>query len=144
MKQYEVIKQDKWIVTKTTCEGAETTEEYFTGYDFMGTDNWTDSILHSGIVEYESKEEAEQIVKDLEAADPIQAPAYKTEVETQSMLDYIQELFTDWLADREKYGPDDRIVDHVFHQLIGMKTMVEILIGTPVNLQKDGKVTTGF
>lgn len=65
-------------------------------------------------------------------------------VKTQDLLDYIQEIFTMYLEEREEYGSDDRTVIRLFHHCMGMKTMVENLIHTPVNLRKDGKVTTGF
>ena len=68
----------------------------------------------------------------------------KTEVKTQDMLDYIQGVFTMYLEEREQYGPDERGVRRLFFECLGMKKMVENLIGVPVNLQKDGKVTTGF
>ena len=67
-----------------------------------------------------------------------------TEVKTENLLDYIQAIFTMYLEEREKYGPDDRVVTRLFHEVIGMKKMTENLIHTPVNLQKDGKVTTGY
>lgn len=67
----------------------------------------------------------------------------KTEVKTKDLLAYIQDLFTEYLEDRERYGNNPR-EEHRLQQLLGMKDMVENLIGEPVNLRKDGRVTTGF
>ena len=65
-------------------------------------------------------------------------------VKTHDMLNYIQALFTEYLANCEKYGRNGIREKDLLQQLLGMKTMVENLFGTPVNLQRDGKVTTGL
>lgn len=62
----------------------------------------------------------------------------------EKMIAYLQSQLTDFEKNLEKYGPDDRIVDAKFDAMIACKEMVEALIGEPVNLQKDGKVTIGF
>lgn len=59
---------NKCYIRRTRYENKCMFDEYFTGYDFMGTANWTDSGLSNCIREMDN-EEAEQIVKDLKAAD---------------------------------------------------------------------------
>ena len=49
--------------------------------------------------------------------------------------------------DKERYGDMDCMSDYLLlkgHSMIACKEMVEALIGLPVNLGKDGKVTVGF
>ena len=66
------------------------------------------------------------------------------------MLRYLQGMMDDfkqWEARAE--GKDKGSVEHEWmmskmHAMIACKEMVECLIGEPVNLQKDGKVTVGF
>ena len=66
---YKAVKQSgKWIIRRTHYESMCIFDEYFTGYDFMGSANWTDSILHKSIREMDM-EEAKQIAEDLQAAD---------------------------------------------------------------------------
>ena len=65
-------------------------------------------------------------------------------VSSADMLSYLQYLLTDFMEEKEKYGPDDRIVNRKMHDMIACKNMVEGLLSVPVNLQIDGKVTTGF
>lgn len=62
----------------------------------------------------------------------------------EKMLAYLQSQLTDFNKNLEKYGMDDRIVEAKFDAMIACKEMVETLIGEPVNLRKDGIVTTGF
>ena len=68
----------------------------------------------------------------------------KKSVSSESMLAFLQCLLDDWNSEREKFGDDDRIVVKKFSEMIGCKDMVECLIGCPVNLGKDGKVSVGF
>lgn len=65
-------------------------------------------------------------------------------VTSKEMLDYLQMFLTAWLEDKNKYGMEDRIVQRDTDRLLACKSMVEALIGVPVNLQLDGKVTTGL
>ena len=60
------------------------------------------------------------------------------------MLRLLQERLTDYLAEKAKFGPDDRIVVKKFSEMIGCKEMAEVLIGLPVNLGRDGIVTVGY
>ena len=65
-------------------------------------------------------------------------------IKAEQMLNYLQEMLTDFMDSRERWGNDDRIVNHKFDTMIACKEMVEALIQYPVNLGKDGKVTVGF
>ena len=65
-------------------------------------------------------------------------------VTAQQMLNYLQSYLDTWLADKEKYGMEDRTVQKDMDRLLGCKSMVEILIGVPVNLTLDGTVTIGY
>lgn len=62
----------------------------------------------------------------------------------KQMLDYLQDMLSDYMTERNAYGDDDRIVNKKLNAVIACKEMVEQLIREPVNLQQDGKVTTGF
>lgn len=61
----------------------------------------------------------------------------------EQMLEYLQEGLTRWTKEKEQY-PDSEITWKHLDALIAQKEMVEALIGEQVNLQKDGRVTTGF
>ena len=65
-------------------------------------------------------------------------------VTAQQMLDYLQMFLDAWLADKKKYGMNDRTVQKDMDRLLGCKCMVETLIGVPVNLTLDGTVTIGY
>ena len=62
----------------------------------------------------------------------------------EQMINYLQQMLDRFTDEMERYGKDDRIVEKRFDDMIACKEMVEALIGEPVNLQKDGKVTVGF
>lgn len=68
----------------------------------------------------------------------------KTEIKTETILNHLQARWTDALAEGKRWGPEDRVYQRKVEWCIGMKELVEELIGTPVNLQLDGQVTTGF
>lgn len=65
-------------------------------------------------------------------------------VTAQQMLNYLQSYLDAWLIDEEKYGMEDRMVKKDMDRLLGCKSMVETLIGMPVNLTLDGTVTIGY
>ena len=84
----------------------------------------------------------------------------KQTVNSTAMIQYLQELmdaykeeeqmFNEWAANREfkledvtVYGKTDS-ARRQMRNMIACKEMVEALIGEPVNLRKDGKVTVGF
>ena len=69
---------------------------------------------------------------------------YEKNVSGRQMLAYLQAKLTKFQKEAEKYGMEDRMVEHLFDEMIACKEMVEVLIGAPVNLQMDGKVTIGF
>lgn len=64
-------------------------------------------------------------------------------IEIDKMIDYLQSQLDDLTKEIERFGLEDRIVKKKMDQLLGNKDMVEALIGQPVNLQQDGKVTIG-
>ena len=66
----------------------------------------------------------------------------KKTVSADSMLYYLQEAFTYALEQRKKYNDD--YSSKLISAVIAQKELVEAMIGEPVNLQKDGKVTVGF
>lgn len=65
-------------------------------------------------------------------------------IKATTMLEYLQEMLTDFEESKELWGKNDRVVEHKFDAMIACKEMVESLIGEPVNLGKDGNVTVGF
>lgn len=62
----------------------------------------------------------------------------------KEMIGYLQDMMDDFKAKEARWGVEDREVIHSLDAMIACKCMVENLIGEPVNLQKDGKVTVGF
>ena len=65
-------------------------------------------------------------------------------ITAQTMIDYLQWMMDNWQAELDMFGKDDRVVKSDMHAMISCKNMVEGLIGMPVNLQRNGKVTVGF
>lgn len=61
----------------------------------------------------------------------------------EMMLNYLQSMMDKFKSDEAKYGMDHH-TEHILDAMIACKEMTETLIGEPVNLQKDGKVTVGF
>ena len=66
------------------------------------------------------------------------------EIKKDDMLRYLQGLMDDFMKEKARFGVGDRVVEEKLDAMIACKEMVEALIGEPVNLQKDGKVTVGF
>lgn len=64
-------------------------------------------------------------------------------VSSESLLNWLQMLLDEYMNET-KNGIEDRVTHDHLIAMLGCKEMVEALIGVPVNLQKDGKVTTGF
>lgn len=62
----------------------------------------------------------------------------------ERMINYLQSMMDSFKRDEARYGIEDRIVLHKLDAMIACKEMVEALIGEPVNLQQDGRVTVGF
>lgn len=62
----------------------------------------------------------------------------------EDLLRYLQSQMDDFKKNEERYGIDDRIVEHKLDAMIACKEMVEALIQEPVNLRKDYRVTVGF
>ena len=65
-------------------------------------------------------------------------------IQAETMLDYLQSMLTCFLSDREEFGSSDPRVKDYMREMLSCKNMVECLIGCPVNLGMNGKVTVGF
>lgn len=68
----------------------------------------------------------------------------RTEVKTVEMLEFLQEQFTYAKGLCDDFGHEDERARMHIGWCIGMKEMIEALIGAPVNLRRDGKVTIGL
>ena len=66
------------------------------------------------------------------------------QVSQETMLNYLQMMLTAWKSDVDRYGKTDKFVMKDLDRLCACKSMVESLIGIPVNLGLDGKVTVGY
>lgn len=62
----------------------------------------------------------------------------------EKLLAYLQVRLCALKDDLNKFGAGDRIVMVDMDKLIACKEMAETLIGKPINLQMDGRVTVGF
>ena len=67
----------------------------------------------------------------------------KTTFTKEDLLRYLQSQMDDFKKNVDKFGMD-RFTEHKLQAMIACKEMVEALIQEPVNLQQNGKVTTGF
>lgn len=65
-------------------------------------------------------------------------------IPAENMIAYLRSMMDDFMEEKERFGIEDRIVQKKMQAMIDCKNMVEALIGLPVNLQKDGKITIGF
>ena len=68
-------------------------------------------------------------------------------VSAESMIYYLQCMMDGYKKDKERYGDMEGMADYLgskIDAMIACKEMVECMIGLPVNLRKDGKVTVGF
>ena len=66
------------------------------------------------------------------------------QVSQETMLNYLQMMLTAWKLDVDRYGRSDRQVQKDLDRMCACKSMVETLIGVPVNLEINGRVTVGF
>ena len=62
----------------------------------------------------------------------------------EQMITYLQSQMDDFKKEEARYGIEDRMVQKKLDAMIACKEMAEALIGEPVNLGLDGKVTIGF
>lgn len=67
----------------------------------------------------------------------------KNEYSKNDMLKYIQSQMDNFMEEKEKFGMDVH-TERKLDAMIACKEMVESIIGEPVNLLKDGRVTIGF
>ena len=65
-------------------------------------------------------------------------------VTAEQMLGYLQSVLDDFMKEKNRPNADDDYVHYKMDMMIGAKELVEALIGEPVNLQKDGRVTVGL
>ena len=68
-------------------------------------------------------------------------------VSAKDLIGYLQCMMDDYKKDKERYGGMEGMADYLgckIDAMIACKEMVECMIGLPVNIQKDGKVTVGF
>ena len=68
-------------------------------------------------------------------------------VKTESMINWLQMLLDEFMEetkDESEIAFKDRVVHAHLIAMLGCKEMVEALIEEPVNLGKNGIVTTGF
>ena len=65
-------------------------------------------------------------------------------ITAMEMLDYLKVDFKIAMRDRRILGADDERAQSRMGWCIGMKEMCENLIGVPVNLKLDGRVTIGL
>lgn len=70
----------------------------------------------------------------------------KATVDTEKLIQYLQGQMDEFKKLEKEYGfgRETKYGRDVLMGMIACKEMVEALIGYPVNLQKDGKVTVGF
>lgn len=62
----------------------------------------------------------------------------------EQMIAYLQSMMDDFKKAESKFGIDSTYVIEKLDAMIACKEMVEALIGEPVNLGINGKVTVGF
>lgn len=62
----------------------------------------------------------------------------------EKLIGYLQSQMDDFKKDEARYGFKDHTVQKKLDAMMACRDMVEALIGEPVNLQRDGRVTTGF
>lgn len=65
-------------------------------------------------------------------------------VNAKDMLDFLQEQFNEAMSLVNDFGHKDSRAQMHLGWCIGMKEMCEALIGVPVNLCRDGRVTIGL
>lgn len=65
-------------------------------------------------------------------------------IEATEMLEYLKEEFAIAMRHRKILGANDERSDMRMSWCIGMKEMAEALIGVPVNLKLDGRITIGL
>ena len=65
-------------------------------------------------------------------------------VTAADMIEFLEESTERFERCRKVLGREDRETVRRFDEMISQKELVEALIGMPVNLRKDGKVTVGF
>ena len=62
----------------------------------------------------------------------------------EQMISYLQSMMDDFKKAEAQYGIDSTYVIEKLDAMIACKEMVEALLGEPVNLGLNGKVTVGF
>ena len=99
MSKYEVLAHnDKWIIRRTRYASLCIIDEYFAGYDFMGSADWINGKYGALTME---KEEAEQIVSDLEAADEDNEKPTALEIVLQAAQERLDSLNAHGCVDKD-------------------------------------------
>ena len=62
----------------------------------------------------------------------------------EKMISYLQSMLDEYQKRVEHFGYEHPYSDEIFDKMIACKEMAEALIGEPVNLGVNGKVTIGF
>lgn len=62
----------------------------------------------------------------------------------EQMINYLQSMMDEFKKREARLGIENDYTVELLDKMIACKEMVETLIGEPVNLQMDGKVTVGF
>ena len=62
----------------------------------------------------------------------------------KQMIAYLQSMMDNFKKEEARWGIDNSGVIEKLDAMIACKEMVETLLGEPVNLGVDGKVTVGF
>ena len=62
----------------------------------------------------------------------------------EPIINYLQSMLNEFKKREERYGIDSEYTLEFLHKMIACKEMAEDLIKEPVNLGKNGIVTTGF
>ena len=116
MKKYEIAKVANEDGTYTIIVNNET-NQYFAGYDFMGSVNWEDCIVNASWMDED--EDAEQIVRDLESADEPAEPAKQSD----PMMEMFQRALDAAVADRDDYGHKWKAMTEDGHSEIDCRRM---------------------
>ena len=69
--------------------------------------------------------------------------AARTTIAREAIIEYLQEKLDEFMESKREFGMDRETVRR-FDEMIACKEMAEVLIGEPVNIRKDGKITIGF
>ena len=61
-----------------------------------------------------------------------------------AILSYLRSALADAIDELERFGNDDRVALKKLDAVIACKEMAEALLGYPIDLRRDGRVTVGY